>query len=438
MRRTQQAAEVDGGVAQGTGAGVVDGGARLEADRDVRRMALFYLVYYGAGGFYFPYLVLYLAHRGASAAAIGLIAALGPGVGLVTQPLWGHLADRRRAPLWLLRGLLLGGTVFICLVPLLPVPVGAAFGMSAYALFASPIVALADSSTLRFLAAGSGLHGADAYPRVRAYGSLSFSVSAVLSSLLYADQGLWRAFVAMGAGMVLCTLVLPRREPTAGAAPAPAGARDPGPPVGRALRQLVAMPAYVVVVLSAFLLQVANAAHATFFPVYLVAVHMPASAVGAPWAMAAVTEVPMFALLPPMASRVGIRNLVLASLVLYAARFLLYSAIHVAWPVFVVQLLQGFTFAFFTGGTVVLIGTMVPPGLKAVGQTVFMAVSVSLAAIVGNLGGGAAVSLYGVFAMYRLAAGVALLSAALFALGLRPWRPAPARPPAPAAGQSPA
>ena len=399
------------------------GAGRLAADRAVRRMSLFYLVYYGGGGFYFPYLVLYLTHHGASPAAVGIIAALGPAVGLVTQPLWGSLADRRQAPLWLLRRLLVAGALFLGLVPLLPVPVGAAFALGAYALFASPIVALADSSTLRLLSAGSAAIGAGAYPRVRAYGSFSFSVTAVTSSLLFADSGLWRAFVAMAATMVLCVFVLPGHEPdpVEGSTPLGPGARL-GVPVGTALRRLAAMPAYVVVVTSAFLLQVAYAAHGTFFPVYLVAVHMPSGAVGAPWAMAAVTEVPMFALMPPIAARLGVRRVVVASMVLYAVRFLLYSAIHIAWPVFLVQLLQGVTFAFFIGGTVVLVGTMVPPGLKAVGQTVYMAVSVSLAAIVGNLGGGAVVAALGVFAMYRLAAVVALLSALLLAFGLRLWR----------------
>lgn len=409
-------------MASGSPASARDGSARLAADRDVRRMALFYLAYYGGGGFYFPYLVLYLTHHGASPAAVGLIGALGPAVGLCTQPLWGHLADRRQAPLWLLRRLLVASTAFIALVPLLPVPVGAALGLTAYALFSSPIVALADSSTLRFLSEGSGLLGADAYPRVRAYGSLSFTATAVASSLLFADHGLWRAFVAMALTMVVCVVALPRREPAAGGVPAMPGPARLHAPLGTAVRQLAAVPAYVVTVTSAFLLQVANAAHTTFFPVYLLAVHMPASAVGTPWAVASMTEVPMFALMPPIAARLGIRRIVLISLVLYAVRFFLYSVNHLAWPVFMVQLMQGVTFAFFTGATVILIGSVVPRGLKAVGQTLFMAVSVSLAAIVGNIGGGAAVGLFGVFTMYRLAAVVALLSAALFALGLRPWR----------------
>lgn len=392
-------------------------------DRAVRRMALFYLVFYGGGGLYFPYLVLYLGQHHASPAALGLIAAIGPAVGLIAQPLWGHLADRRRAPVALLRRLLVASALLIGIVPLLPVPWGAALGLAAYAAFSSPVVALADSSTMRFLAQAHGSGGVSAYPRVRAYGSLSFAVAAIATSAVYADQGLWRAFVGMGTGCLFCALfVLPASEPlSAGLAgvQTESPVREGPAPV---LRGLLAIPGYAVVVVSAFLLQAANAAHSTFFPVYLLAVHMPASLVGMPWAAAALVEVPMFALMPVIARRFGTERLVLVSLVMYAVRFFLFSVIHIAWPVLAIQLLQGVTFTFFTGGMVVLVGSMLPSGWKAVGQTAFMAVAYSLGAIVGNLGGAWAVGAIGVFGLYRMAMVAALASAAVFAFGLRSWR----------------
>ncbi len=389
----------------------------------VRRMALFYLVFYAGGGMYFPYLVLYLTQHGASPAAVGVISALGPAVGLIAQPLWGNLADRRQMPMGLLRRLLVVSAVFLALVPLLPVPLGAAVGLVAYAVFSSPVVALADSSTLRFLAEGTSSLGPNAYPRVRAYGSLSFALTAIASSVVFADRGLGRAFVAMAIALVAAGLfVLPRREPGATSLRGVAAGREGRVGTVVALRRLVLLPSYAVVVVSAFLLQVANAAHSTFFPVYLLAVHMPGAFVGTPWAAAALVEVPMFALMPTIARRVGTERLVLASLVLYALRFFLFSLIHIAWPVLLVQLMQGVTFTFFTGGMVILIGAMLPVGLKAVGQTVFMAVGFSLAAIVGNVGGAVAVADLGVFGMYRLAALVSLGSAVVFAIGFRSWR----------------
>lgn len=414
-------------------------------------MAAFYFLFFAGGGMYFPYLTLYLEEHHVAPGVVGLLTALGPAVGLLSQPLWGHVADRRRSPVWLLRRLAFASAGLIALVPLLPVPLGTALGLLGYATMASPLIALADTSTLRFLSQGTGVLGSAAYPRIRAWGSISFAVTAVASSLMYADRGLWRAFVSMGIAMVLAAVFLPGLEPAQGDVrldalhrpaqdnreePVPKARADSPPAAGqpsvagKGRRESVAArlwraPGYGAVVASTFLLQVANSAHSTFFPLYLLKVHMPANVMGTPWAAAAVIEVPMFMVMPLLERRVGVRRLVMASLVLYAVRFGLFSVIRVAWPVLVVQLMQGVTFTFFTAGMVMLAGRLVPAGLKAQGQTAFMAIGFSLSAIVGNLAGGVVVDAFGVFSLYRLAALVALASAILFAAGLRPWRTEP-------------
>lgn len=419
-------------------------------DQAVRRMATFYFLFYAGGGMYFPYLTLYLEGHHVVPGVVGLLTALGPAVGLLSQPLWGRLADRRGAPLFVLRRLALSSAVLIAIVPFLPVPLGTGIGLVAYAATASPLVALADTSTLRLLSQGTGRLGSAAYPRIRVWGSLSFAITAVVSSFIYADHGLWRAFVYMGVAMVLAAALLPGLEPAQGdvrregkdplhaahrpstaeaqAEPRPSSSgpiagTEPGP--GSVIGRLWRAPGYVIVVASAFLLQVANSAHSTFFPLYLLRVHMPAQVMGAPWAAAALVEVPMFMVMPALERWVGVRRLVGVSLVLYAIRFLLFSLIRIAWPVMLVQLMQGVTFTFFTAGMVMLAGRLVPVGLKAQGQTAFMAIGFSLSAIVGNLAGGLVVSSMGVFGLYRLAAVVALGSAALFSIGFKPWQARP-------------
>lgn len=405
-------------------------------DQAVRRMASFYFLFYAGGGMYFPYLTLYLESHHVSPGTVGLLTALGPAVGLVSQPLWGRLADRRERPLWVLRRLALASAVLIAIVPLLPVPLGTGAGLLAYAALASPLVALADTSTLRLLSQGTGQLGSAAYPRIRAWGSLSFAITAVISSLIFADHGLWRAFVFMGIALLLSAALLPGLEPARGdvrlgASDSRAGGlRSPvllpgagaGTDPGSVITRLWRAPGFAIVVGSAFLLQVANSAHSTFFPLYLLKVHMPAQVIGAPWAAAALVEVPMFMVMPVLERRVGVRRLVTASLLLYAVRFFLFSLIRVAWPVMLIQLMQGVTFTFFTAGMVMLAGRLAPTGLKAQGQTAFMAVSFSLSAILGNVVGGVVVGNLGVFGMYRLAAAISLVAAALFGLGLRPWQ----------------
>jgi PPP family 3-phenylpropionic acid transporter len=291
-----------------------------------------------------------------------------------------------------------------------------AAGLAVYAAFSSPLIGLADSATLQLLGGQR-----ERYPRVRAWGSAAFALTSVVGGAVYRGAALWRIFPALGLGLILGALALPRGEPSLpGAVP---GKVLP-PREGReAFRQLLALRPYVATVGTTFLLQLAVAAHGTFFPMFLVRLNMPRPDLGIPYATAALLEVPMFSLMPRITRWLGLRWTVLISLLAYALRFFLFSILTVAWPVVLVQAMQGITFTFFLGGMVVLAGSLVPPGLKATGQTLFMGVGFSLAAILGNVAGGAVVAALGVFWLYRLASVTALAAAAGFAFTLRPWRP---------------
>jgi PPP family 3-phenylpropionic acid transporter len=385
----------------------------------VGRLGAFYFLYYAATGWYVPYLSLYMAHRHLGGATIGLLVALGPAVGLVTQPIWGAVADRRRSPVALMRLLCALSAVAIAAVPLLGRALGPAAGLAVglglYAAVSSALVGLADSSTMRFLG-----ERADRYPRVRLWGSASFAVATVVGSVVLAGRALWRIFPAMAAGLMLCVPFLLGSEPGEGPSRPPP---ELPMPWGRRAgwRDLLAVPQYAAVLATAFVLNLANSAHSTFLPLYLVRLHTPSELLGVPWALAAMTEVPMFAAMPAITDRFGVRWVVLTGLVCYAIRFGLMGEIGVAWLALAIQLMQGVTFTFFTGGMVVLVGRLIPSGLKATGQTLFMSVGFLLAQILGNIGGGIVVQQAGVFWMYRLAGLAAMVSAVGFACLIRPW-----------------
>ena len=61
-------------------------------------LALFWFVYMGALGIFFPYYSLYLRENvGLSGTQLGLVLAIMPLVGIVAQPFWGQVADRTGA-----------------------------------------------------------------------------------------------------------------------------------------------------------------------------------------------------------------------------------------------------------------------------------------------------------------------------------------------------
>ncbi|MEE9185938.1 MAG: MFS transporter, partial [Candidatus Binatia bacterium] len=58
-------------------------------------LALFWFIYMGALGIFFPYYSLYLRENaGLSGSQVGLVLAIIPLVGIVAQPFWGQVADR--------------------------------------------------------------------------------------------------------------------------------------------------------------------------------------------------------------------------------------------------------------------------------------------------------------------------------------------------------
>src|SRR5262245_22809716 len=64
----------------------------------------YYFTFYGALGFFLPYFSLWLVAHGLAPSEATRILSLTPLMSLLVPPLWGLLADARRARGWLLRG----------------------------------------------------------------------------------------------------------------------------------------------------------------------------------------------------------------------------------------------------------------------------------------------------------------------------------------------
>src|SRR4051794_11079253 len=70
-------------------------GQSPEVPGSYARLSSFYFLYFLAGGFYFPFVSIFYRNLGFTGGQIGLLAALGPLVGIIMGPVWGHLADQR-------------------------------------------------------------------------------------------------------------------------------------------------------------------------------------------------------------------------------------------------------------------------------------------------------------------------------------------------------
>src|SRR4030095_960338 len=61
-------------------------------------LTLFWFVYFGSLGIFFPYFALYLRENaGLSGTQVGVVLAIAPLIGMIAQPFWGQIADRTGA-----------------------------------------------------------------------------------------------------------------------------------------------------------------------------------------------------------------------------------------------------------------------------------------------------------------------------------------------------
>ena len=208
-------------------------------------LSLYYLTSFAVLGVYIPYFNLYLAGLGFSGLQIGMLSLLLPlSMVLVPAP-GGVLADRlgRRRGLVIASGLLsLAAFTLMTAVRTFP---AAVVVIAVYAVLRAPALPLVEATAME-VAAGGG----PPYGRMRAWGSLAFIVTALVTGPVVGRMGervALHLIVLLLAFQVLATLLLPAERPR----PQPGGGLSG---LGRLLRR----PAVLWFLLASILVQAAH------------------------------------------------------------------------------------------------------------------------------------------------------------------------------------
>ena len=160
------------------------------------RGAFFYAAYWGTVGLMEPFLNVYYLSLGIDAARIGLLSAVLPLCTLAIAPLVTRLADytRRRLVFLAVSCVGLGAALTLPYWPFFrPTFVGLIAFMALYAVFRSPIVALADS-----LIASMAQRHALEFGSMRLWGSVVFTFTAVGMGAVSAQTGFSAMFLSAG------------------------------------------------------------------------------------------------------------------------------------------------------------------------------------------------------------------------------------------------
>ncbi|MGQ3039998.1 MAG: MFS transporter [Brevundimonas sp.] len=329
----------------------------------VRRMALQYMLLFGASGVSLPFAGLWFSARGLDGAAIGAMLAA-PMLGrIVTGPVLAVWADgfrRRRTPIAFLGMAMAAGYGGAWLLEWLPVRALCWFvGATA----AAALIPLTDVLTLR-LAARDGF----TFALPRGFGSAAFvlanvGMGAVLLKAPVDAVVIW--ITTLGVGIALVgALVLPA-EPVGEGAPIRGLDRFKG--MGRLLRD----PVFMTVIFAVGAVQSAHAFQYGFSAILWKAQGISEAVTGQLWAFGVVVEIALMWAFEPWRRKVGIGpwSLLVAGSVVAVIRWTAMAFAPPLWLLWPLQALHSLTFAATFLAGVQLVERLAPRDSQTAAQT---------------------------------------------------------------------
>ena len=370
-------------------------------------LCLLYFAYYGSAGAWFPFLNVYLQQIGLSGLQIGTLAGIRPAVILLSQPLWGVVAD-----LWGRRRTLLLTTLLAAVAVLGFSWRGGFWFLSGwsvlYALSSNPVGPLIDSLVLDYLEREDDL----SYGRLRMWGAIGWAVVAYGAGRAIAGRDMRLIFVfAAGLMFLGWLLALRTSRETAGIVGAlGSNWRDLGPVLRN--RRLLVFLALVT------LMQVGASPIFTFFSIYMNELGASRRLIGLAFGIQGLSELPVYLVAAAIMRRVGLTRTLVLAFLLMAARSLLYSFIAQPALAVALQLAHG-SFSLFLVASVEYVNRLVPSAWRATGQSLFWAAHMGAGAILGNTLAGYLYDQMGIQGMYRWSGSLILAVALAAGLVLR-------------------
>ncbi|WP_240419051.1 MFS transporter [Paenibacillus periandrae] len=359
------------------------------------------LTYYATSAVLMPFLPLYFGLKGYSSSQIGLLMMVGPFVAIFAQPLWGYLSDRYNTLKFIIFGLWALTVASSVGIFQTDAYIWAFVFMLLLYFFMLSAVPLLDSMTIKG-AARSG----KSYGSVRLWGSIGFTAAAVISGFILDLLG----GVQHMAWLYWCFWILPlilllflKDDKTSGKK---ISLKEIG--------SIVNNRPFLWFLLLIFILMVPHRMNDGLFVLYLKDLGGSDSMAGWGWAIAAIGEIPAFALLSRYMNRFHEMALLGVVSILYTIRWLLYGWVTDPTALMLMQLMHSFTFAVFWIVALQYAVRLVPEEMRSTGLALFSAVFLGLAGITGGFVGGYIKDLWGGQWMYVLGACMTALAAVLF------------------------
>lgn len=371
----------------GSGYGRVSENEHMMAIQALRAYNFFY---FSLLSIFISFLPVYLAFRGVSPAQIGILIGMGSFIGILSQPFWGMVSDRRKTIkrvilVTLGLSLVVGFTLLqSSQLWLLFVLLGAMY------FFMLPTDPLTESLNYR-VAEQHGIH----FGSVRTFGAIGYASASLIIGFTVDRIGmenLFWVYAAYGGLAYLLCLVVPD-APVSGKRLSVAD-----------LRRFLTYPATLRFFLLVLLAAIPHRTNDSFLGVYVQSLGGNTGMVGLAWFVAAISEVAFFALSPRLLRNGNEIKMITLASAIYAIRYFLCAAFSDPMLVVFLQLMQGITFVIFYTASIQYLYRIIPEEWKATGQTVLAVIFFGISGIIGSFGGGWVFQHWGGAALYQVMA----------------------------------
>ena len=381
------------------------------------RMALQYILVFGANGVSLPFIGLWLRARGLDGAEIGVLLAA-PMLGrIVTGPaiaLWADGFAHRRTAIAFLA--VLGTAAYAAM------PVVDGFGWWAPLWFvaatcAGALMPLSDVLTMR-LAAREGF----AFSVPRGFGSAAFVAANVLVGALLVTGSVDLVMVWLIAAGVLLVVWARFGLP---AEPVLEGGPAAGLERFRGLHRLLADPVFMAAIVAVGCVQASHAFYYGFSAILWKAAGVPESLTGLLWGASVVVEIAFMWWIDPWRRRVGIGPLLMLGLGAAGGvvRWGLFALEPPLWSLWPLQVLHTFTFAATFLAGVQLVERLSPPDSHTAAQTLSSMLSAGVLIGLATLASGPLFDRFGAGGYWAMAALAAVGGVVALGLGWSMSRP---------------
>ena len=356
--------------------------------------------YFAAIGLFNPYAPLWFQSLGFSTLVIGGIAALQSWTRIFAPYAWSWSGDHSGRRTELIRiaafGSLLAALGLMGVEAALPV---AAVTLLMF-LANSGVVPLYEALLSQHLHTAQGIDTAR-YGRVRMWGSVGFIVAVTSFGALleWAGIAIFPAFVAC---MNLMLLGAALRLPATHTA---AVHDEAAPPVLPRVFPVLRRPEVAWFFASVFFTVLAHTSLYAFFSLYLVSLGYGKAAVGALWAVSVVVEIVFFWFQGRWFPRFSAHRWLEVVAAVTTLRFVATAAGGAFAPVLLLaQLTHAITFAAHHAACITLVHQLFPGRLRGRGQALYTMLGYGLSGVLGGLGGGWVISVFGFTAVFWAAA----------------------------------